>query len=73
MNRFDHIKTQADLEKPAAMGGMSMGEGGQKVKGWDNSCPESPRADGRHLVTVLSCVQSVEHFKCNYCGKEWYD
>lgn len=53
--------------------GMSMGEGGKKVRGWDNSCPKSPREDGRHLMTVLSCVQSVEHFKCDYCGEEEWD
>lgn len=73
MNQFDRIKTREDMEKPISQGGMSMGEGGKEVKGWPNSCPKSKREDGKHLVTVLSCVQSVEHYKCDYCGDEWYD
>jgi hypothetical protein len=53
--------------------GMSMGEGAIKIKGWPNTCPTSPDPEKRHVVTVLSNVQSVEHFKCNYCGEEWSD
>lgn len=53
--------------------GMSMGEGGKKVKGWPGSCPTSPDPEKRHIVTVVWCVQSVEHFRCDHCGKEWSD
>lgn len=73
MNQFDHIQTREDMEKPVSKGGFSMGEGGLKPRGWDNSCPKSRREDGRHLMRVLSCVQSVEHFKCEYCGEEEWD
>lgn len=73
MNRFDHITTSEQMERPMSQGGMSMGEGGTRVTGVDHCCPESLREDGRHLVKVLSCVQSIEHFRCEYCSAEWYD
>lgn len=73
MAYFDNIRTWEDAEKPVAAGGMSMGEGGLKPRGWPNSCPDSELEDGRHLMRVLSCVQSVEHFKCEYCGDEEWD
>lgn len=65
--------TREQMERPVSQGGMSLGEGGEQVKGWPNSCPTSPHPEKRHIVKVLSCVQSVEHFKCKHCGDEWYD
>lgn len=75
MGRFDNIKTQEDLEKPVAQGGMSMGEGEVKPRGWPGSCPNSPDPEKRHIMKTVSLVQSVEHFVCQVegCDTEWYD
>lgn len=59
--------------EPKTWDEMSMGHGGKKVRGWPNSCPNSPEEQKRHMVTVLSCVQSIEHFRCDICGAEWSD
>lgn len=53
--------------------GMSMGEGGIKPRGWPGCCPESPDPEKRHMMRVLSNVQSVEHFRCEVCGEEEWD
>jgi hypothetical protein len=55
--------------------GMSMGEGGIKPIGVWNSCPDSIDPHKRHMMRVLSNVQSVEHFKCTTpgCDAEWVD
>lgn len=66
-------------------GGMSMGEGRKlepytddqgcpsKFKGGTmfDGCPSSP--DSLHHFTAVSCVQSVEHFVCDHCGKDEWD
>jgi len=49
--------------------GMSMGEGRKLEPTGD--CPESP--DGKHHYIAVTCVQSVEHFVCDYCGDDWWD
>lgn len=49
--------------------GMSMGEG-RKIEG-GKGCSNSP--DGNHHYTAVSCVQSVEHFVCDYCSDDWWD
>lgn len=70
MNRFDHIKTREDMEKPVSEGGMSMG-GGRKITSWSKNCLKSE--DGHHHYTAVSNVQSVEHFVCDDCGDSYYD
>ena len=49
--------------------GMSMGEG-RKLES-SGTCEKSP--DGKHHYTAVTCVQSVEHFVCDYCGDDWWD
>lgn len=49
--------------------GMSMGAG-RKLQPY-GECPKSP--DGKHHYTAVSCVQSIEHFVCDYCPDEWWD
>jgi hypothetical protein len=54
--------------------GMSMGEGRKIEPGImskEGECPKSP--DGKHHYTAVSCVQSVEHFVCDYCPDDWWD
>jgi hypothetical protein len=48
---------------------MSMGEG-RKLEP-SGECDKSP--DGKHHYTAVSCVQSVEHFVCDFCGDSWWD
>jgi len=56
------------IERPVAQGGMSMGEGRVDVNG---DCSRSP--DGKHHDRVVSCVQSVERFVCDHCGRTYVD
>lgn len=50
-------------------GPVSMG-GGRKLKP-HGTCEKSP--DGKHHYTAVSCIQSVEHFVCDYCEDDWWD
>jgi hypothetical protein len=34
-------------------------------------CPNSP--DTFHHFTAVSCIQSIEHFVCDYCPEYFYD
>ena len=77
--RWDGM-TREELERPVSQGGMSMGEGRKLepptdperwVAGMFKGCPSSP--DGMHHYTAISCIQSVEHFKCDHCPEEFYD
>ena len=69
MSSFDHIRTREQMERPAAEGGMSMGEGRKLAP--SGTCSKSP--DGKHHYTAVSNVQSVEHFVCDHCGEGFYD
>lgn len=51
------------------VGPVSMG-GGRKLTPYGD-CPKSP--DGKHHYTAISCIQSMEHFVCDYCGHDWWD
>lgn len=53
----------------AAWESMSMGEG-RKLEPY-GECSKSP--DGMHHYTAVSCVQSVEHFVCDFCQDSWWD
>lgn len=50
-------------------GPVSMG-GGRKLEPY-GKCTKSP--DGKHHYTAVSCIQSVEHFVCDYCRDGYYD
>lgn len=50
-------------------GPVSMGHG-RKLEPY-GSCSKSP--DGKHHYTAVSCIQSVEHFVCDYCEDSWWD
>ena len=64
--------------------GMSMGEG-RKLHGGPDAggtyftepCPGAPgkpaSPDGYHHYTAVTNVQSVEHFVCDHCVKEFSD
>lgn len=69
MNQFDRIRTREEFERPVSQGGMSMGEG-RRLEPY-GTCAESP--DGKHHYTAVSCIQSVEHFVCDYCRDDWWD
>jgi hypothetical protein len=68
-------------EKAYPEGPVSMGHGrklepevldGVLVSGTVfEGCPASP--DGYHHFTAVSNIQSVEHFRCDYCPKGFYD
>lgn len=51
-------------------GPVSMG-GGRKIVSYSKTCEKSP--DGYHHYTAISCIQSVEHFVCDFCEDSYWD
>jgi hypothetical protein len=51
-------------------GPVSMG-GGRKLEPYGECPGASP--DGKHHYTAQSCIQSTEHFVCDYCEDSWWD